>query len=31
MAMDTALRKMQRNGQYRRLLVRWDLDTVRTP
>ncbi len=30
-AMNTALRKMQRNGQYRRLLQRWDLDTVRTP
>ena len=31
MAMNTALRKMQRNGQYRRLLQRWDLNTVRTP
>jgi len=30
-AMNTALRKMQRNGQYRRLLQRWELDTVRTP
>ncbi len=30
-ALNTALRKMQRNGQYRRLLQRWDLDTVRTP
>ena len=27
-AMNTALRKMQRNGQYRRLLQRWDLSTV---